>query len=87
MIEKLKSISRSRSDILKNLHIRLEVLKGNHKLDCFYSCKWYSVYLKMSEVERLIELSNLCVAIIDIKYEINCIGKVILLIRGNNWRI
>lgn len=67
---------------------KLDICVGKTKPDCFYGCT-YQVYLNSLRGfdRKYIEPLSIQDQIYDIDMKLKSIGKVILFLRGDKWRI
>ena len=87
MINGLKLKIKQKCDIRNNLKIRLDLIRGDIKPDCYYTCKWAEKYKNLSKVELDLERFIVLIRLNDITKEINVMGKAVLILRGGKWSI
>ena len=87
-IREIKLNTQSLKDQRRNLVYKLNICVGKVEPDCFYGCTYKSYLNSLNDFDRkYIEPFNIQAQIYDIDSKLKCIGKTILFLRGDKWRI
>lgn len=87
-IQEIKCKTQSLRDQRKNLVYKLDIFVGKTKPDCFYGCVYQAYLNSLSGFDRkYIEPLSIQDQISGIDMQLKYIGKVVLFLRGDKWRI
>lgn len=88
LISELKKRTMSNKAQIKNLKYKLKILRCDIEPYDYYGCKYLAYLNTLSGFDRKYsENIRILIDMSDTKKRVELIGKTILLIRGDKWRI